>query len=48
MIYTTDDQMQIMAPKMKYLDDDEFLNFVKPHFPTIQRIGNNKFTLKNK
>jgi len=45
MIYTTDDEMEFLAPKMKYLDDTEFLNFVKPHFPTIQNIGNNKFIL---
>jgi len=45
MIYETEEQQEIMYKKFLYWDDHEFLQFVKQYFPTIQKVGANKFTI---
>jgi hypothetical protein len=45
MIYETEEQQEIMFKLSLYWDDYEFLTFAKKYFPTIQKVGNNKFTI---
>jgi len=45
MIYETEEQQEIMLKRFLYWDDYEFLEFAKQYFPTIQKVGANKFTI---
>jgi hypothetical protein len=45
MIYETEEQQELMFKRFLYWDDYEFLTFAKKYFPTIQKVGANKFTI---
>jgi hypothetical protein len=45
MIYETKEQQEIMFKRFIRWNDYEFLQFAKQYFPTIQKVGANKFTI---